>query len=60
MYLCGDRETTGSTPLGMVILSIEKEEEVEVEEDESGSIRDSQKDLMEEWEENSPLVWKKN
>ena len=33
-HLCGDRETTGSTPLGMVIPSIE--EEVEVEEDENG------------------------
>ena len=39
-------------PLGMVILSIEEE----VEEDESGSMRDPQKDLMEEWEEDSPMV----
>ena len=35
-HLCGDRETTSSTPLGMVIPSIEEEEEVEVEEDENG------------------------
>ena len=39
-------------PLGMVILSIEEE----VEEDESGSMRDPQKDLMEEWEEDSLMV----
>ena len=31
-----DRETTGSTSLGMVIHSIEEEEEVELEEDENG------------------------
>ena len=43
-------------PLSMVILSIEEEEEVEVEEDESGSMRDLHKDLMEEWEEDSPMV----
>ena len=43
-------------PLGMVILSIEEEEEVEVEEDDSASMRDPQKDLMEEWEEDSPMV----
>ena len=30
-HLCGDRETTSSNPLGMVIPSIEEEEEVEVE-----------------------------
>ena len=46
MHLCGDRETTGSTPLGMVIPSIEEEEEVEVEEDENGSMRDPQRDQM--------------
>ena len=34
IHLCGDREITGSTPLNMVILSIEEEEEVE--EDENG------------------------
>ena len=33
-HLHGDREITGSTPLSMVIPSIE--EEVEVEEDENG------------------------
>ena len=38
----------------MVILSIE--EEVEVEEDNSDSMRDLQKDQMEEWEEDSPMV----
>ena len=37
-----------------MILSIE--EEVEVEEGESGSMRDPQKDLMEDWEEDSPVV----
>ena len=40
----------------MVILSIEEEKEVDVEEDESGSMRDPQKDLMEEWKEDSPMV----
>ena len=35
-HLCGDREITSSTPLSMVIPSIEEEEEVEVEEDENG------------------------
>ena len=35
-HLHGDREITGSTPLGMVIPSIEEEEEVEVEEDKNG------------------------
>ena len=55
MHLCGDRETTGSTPLGMVIPSIEEEEEVEVEDDENGSMRDLQKDQMEEWEDDSPV-----
>ena len=55
MYLHGDKETTGSTPLGMVIPSIEEEEEIEVEEDENGSIRDPQKDQMQEWEEDSPM-----
>ena len=34
--LCGDREINNSTPLSMVIPSIEEEEEVEVEEDENG------------------------
>ena len=37
-HLRGDRETTGSTLLGMVIPSIE--EEVEVEEDKNGSTKD--------------------
>ena len=37
----------------MVIPSIE--EEVEVEEDENGSMRDPQKDQMEDWEEDSPM-----
>ena len=39
-------------PLSVVIPSIEEEEEVEVEE---GSMRDLQKDQMEEWEEDSPV-----
>ena len=54
-HLCGDRETTGSTPLGMVIPSIEEEEEVEVEEDENGSMKGPQRDQMEDWEEDSPM-----
>ena len=36
MCQCGDREITDSTPLSMVIPSIEEEEEVEVEEYENG------------------------
>ena len=38
MYLHGDRETIDSTPLDMVTPSMEEEaeQEVEVEEDESG------------------------
>ena len=42
-------------PLGMVIPSIEEEEEVEVEEDENGSMRDLQSDQMEDYEEDSPM-----
>ena len=42
-------------PLGMVIPSIEQEEEVEVEEDKNGSMREPQRDQMEDWEENSPM-----
>ena len=38
-HLHGDREITSFTPLGMVIPSIEEEEEVEVEEDENGSMK---------------------
>ena len=34
----------------MVIPSIEEEEEVEVEEDGNGSVKDPQKGQMEEWE----------
>ena len=55
MHLHGDRETTGSTPLGMVIPSIEEKEDVEVEEDENGSMRDLQRDQMEDREEDSPV-----
>ena len=40
----------------MVIPSKEEKEEVEVEEDESGSMRDPQKNQMEEWEEDSPMI----
>ena len=56
MHLCGDRETTCSTPLGMVTPSIE--EEVEVEDYENGSMNsmnNQQKDQMKEWEEDSPM-----
>ena len=38
-------------PLSMIIPSIEEE----VEEDENGSMRDPQKDQMEDWEEDSPM-----
>ena len=54
-HLCGDRETTGSNPLGMVIPSIDEEEEIEVEEDENGSMKGPQRDQMEDWEEDSPV-----
>ena len=47
-HLCGDRETIDSTPLSMVIPSIEEEEEVEVEEDEIRLMKDLQRDQMEE------------
>ena len=52
-HLCGDRETTSSTPIGMVIPSIEEDEEVE--EGENGSMRDPQKYQMGDWEEDSPV-----
>ena len=52
-HLCGDREITSSTPLGMVIPSIEEEEEVE--EDENGSTKGPQRDQMEDWEEDLPM-----
>ena len=39
----------------MVIPSIEEEEEVEVEEDGNGLMKDLQKDQMEDWEEDSPM-----
>ena len=39
----------------MVIPSIEEEEEVEVEEDENGSMKGLQRDQMEDWEEDSPM-----
>ena len=47
--------TTGSTPLDMVIPFIEEEEEVEVEEDGNGLVKDTQKGQMEDWEEDSPV-----
>ena len=50
-HLCEDREITGSTPLGMVIPSLEEE----VEEDENGSMKGPQRDQMEDWEEDSPM-----
>ena len=55
IHLCGDREIINSTPLGMVIPSIEEEEEVEVGEGKIGSAKDLQRDQMEEWEEESPI-----
>ena len=42
-------------PLGMVIPSIEEEEEVEVEEDGNGLVKDLQKGQMEDWEEDPPM-----
>ena len=42
-------------PLSMVIPSIEEEEEVEVEEDGNGLVKDQQKGQMEDWEEDSPM-----
>ena len=53
IHLHGDRETIGSTPLDMVIPFIE--EEVEVEEDGNGLVKDKQKGQMEDWEEDSPV-----
>ena len=47
MYLHGDKETIVFTPLNMVILFIEEEEEVEVEEDKNGFKRDKWIDQME-------------
>ena len=47
-HLCGDREIIDSTPPGMVIPSIEVEEEVEVGEGEMGSVKDLWRDQMEE------------
>ena len=44
-HLCGDREIINSTTLSMVMASIE--EEVEVEEDEIGLVKDLQRDQME-------------
>ena len=55
IHLHGDRETIGSTPLSMVIPSIEEKEEVEVEEDGNGLVKDPQKGQMEDWEEDSPV-----
>ena len=57
IHLCGDRETISSTPLGMVISSIEEEEEeeVEVEEDGNGLVKNPWKGQMEDWEEDSPM-----
>ena len=45
-HLCGDREIIDFTPLSMVIPSIE--EEVEVEEDEIGLVKDLWRDQVEE------------
>ena len=60
MYLHGDKGIIDFTPLDMVILSTE--EEVEVEEDESGFRKDRWIDLMVDSEEDTPRVmeWKHN
>ena len=42
-------------PLSMVIPSIKEEEEVEVEEDGNGLVKDPQKGQMEDREEDSPM-----
>ena len=42
-------------PLSMVIPSIEEEEDVEVEEDGNGLMKDLQTGQMEDWEEDSPM-----
>ena len=47
-HLCGNQEIIDSTPLDMVIPSIEEEEEVEVEEGKIGSVKDLWIDQMEE------------
>ena len=58
MYPHGDKEIIDFTPLDMVILSIEEEveEEVEVEEDENGFRKGKWIDLMEDSEEDTPMV----
>ena len=53
IHLHGDRVTIDSTPLSMVIPSIE--EEVEVEEDGNSLMTYLQKGQMEDWEEDSPV-----
>ena len=50
-----ETETIGSTPLGMVIPSMKEEEEVEVEEDGNGLVKDPQKGQMEDWEGDSSV-----
>ena len=47
-HLCGERETIYSTPLSTVIPSIEEEEQVEVEEDEIGLVKDLWRGHIEE------------
>ena len=54
MYPPGDKEIIDFTPLDMVILSTE--EEVEVEEEESGFRKGRWIDLMEDLEEDIPRV----
>ena len=58
MYPPGDKEIIDFTPLDMVILSTEEEveEEVEVEEEESGFRKDRWIDLMEDSEGDFPKV----
>ena len=58
MYPPGDKEIIDFTPLDMVILSTEEEveEEVQVEEEESGFRKDRWIDLMEDLEGDIPRV----
>ena len=60
MYPHGDNGITDFTPLNMVILFTEEEEEVEVEEDMSGFRKDKWIDLMEELEGNTSRVMEQN
>ena len=60
IHLRGDREIIESTPLNTVTPSIEEEAEddVEVEEDETGLMNNQWKEQMADWEEDSPMEMK--